>query len=319
MVRGRLLIVLASVALWLVPAENSTGNSTSNSTNSSTDGPTPLQVELDIQGQSGAFTVYDKSKGKGSGVMIKMDALREVDASGNSVGASGNTKHSINSFATQDFTIGSPENVTLGDTSANKIAFSSPVKDVGQISVDTYVMSTSGTIGTPTENWTVAPGDLKWNINLSSWTWCGCKKGKSDEVGAFIDLEVTVKGKQDAKTSGAANKTLDLGDGLSLQLSDQVQVDGKWVGMPAGYPHVSIQGSSTTLTFRFPKFNESALYDPVISGFAAASTTTDSTTGASTTIGSTTGSGAQVDGNIQAHPTFWVALLLLTLAVGHVA
>jgi len=44
---------------------------------------------------------------------------------------------------------------------------------------------------------------------------------------------------------------------------------------------VSFQGSSTTLTFRFPKFNTKVTYDPAITGLG--STAADTTTVAATT------------------------------------
>lgn len=55
-----------------------------------------------------------------------------------------------------------------------------------------------------------------------------------------------------------------------MELSRQVLVDKKWQAMSAGFPKVAIQGTATTLTFRFPRFTNSALYDPVITGFVSA-------------------------------------------------
>lgn len=34
--------------------------------------------------------------------------------------------------------------------------------------------------------------------------------------------------------------------------------------MPAGYPMLTTQGSKNIFTFRFKKFSESALYDPIV-------------------------------------------------------
>ena len=41
-------------------------------------------------------------------ITVTMDALREVDASGNAVGTSGNPKHTFNTFASQAFSFSSP-------------------------------------------------------------------------------------------------------------------------------------------------------------------------------------------------------------------
>lgn len=225
---------------------------------------------VDILGQSGKFTVYDERRGKASGIQVTMDALREVDASGNSVGASGSVRHSIQTFAAQNFEIAPGEDVTLGDdnVSAVKVSFASSVSSIGLIRVDTYVLGKSGALGPPGETWAVQAGDLKWNIELSNWTWCVCKQGQQTEEGAFIDLDISVKGFADVEAKGG-NKSLSLGGGVTLELSNQVYADGTWASMPEGYPKISLKGSSTTFTFRFPKFTTSSLYDPVRTGLSA--------------------------------------------------
>jgi len=84
-------------------------------------------------------------------------------------------------------------------------------------------------------------------------------------------LDVTIKGSLAAqRKNSSSNSSFGLGGGLSLELSRQVLVDKKWQAMSAGFPKVAIQGSATTLTFRFPRFTNSALYDPVITGFVSA-------------------------------------------------
>ena len=73
-------------------------------------------IGLEILGQSGKFTIYDKTKGMASDtnkVTVEMDALREVDTEGNAVGASGSVKHSIQTFAAQSFTINEPESAVI--------------------------------------------------------------------------------------------------------------------------------------------------------------------------------------------------------------
>eukprot|EP00928_Gymnodinium_smaydae_P084537 TRINITY_DN677_c0_g1_i15.p1 TRINITY_DN677_c0_g1~~TRINITY_DN677_c0_g1_i15.p1 ORF type:complete len:589 (-),score=86.58 TRINITY_DN677_c0_g1_i15:141-1850(-) len=222
-----------------------------------------------VQGQSGKFTVYNSQQGKSQGITINMDALREVDALGNTVGATGpkNEKHSFNSFATQQFTIEDAEAVVVGNVEATLIKFHSPINTIGKIQVDTYVMAGAGLVGPPGEKWAVANGDLKWNIKLYEWTFCGCNKGT--EVGAYVDLDVSMKGPRSASFK-QGSKSISMGDGVNLELSNQVLVDGVWMAMPTGYPMVTVKGSSTTFTFRFPKFNTSATYDPLISGMSPA-------------------------------------------------
>jgi len=224
-------------------------------------------------GQSGKFTVYPAAKGEEKGIQVTMDAVREVDSAGNAVGTSGNTKHSLNTFASQQFTVHPTEMVEIKgkdntSVSAAKVAFDASINSgIGKIQVDTFVMTSGGKVGPPGETWAVKKGDLKWNIIISKWKFCGttgnaCKKGQTDEIGRFIELDITVKGLKDASTKN--NKTVDLG-GTNLELSDQVRVDGgNWTKMTEKYPKITIRGSQTIITFRFPKFSENVFYDPLI-------------------------------------------------------
>jgi len=219
-----------------------------------------------------------------------MDALRELDAQGNAVGTSGSTKHSINTFASQSFTFTTNQSVTVDGVPANKVSFETQVSTVGVLTVDTFIFEGCGTVGPPGEQWNVSYGDFKWNINFSSWQWCGCGKGQSVETGEFIDLDVTVKGLADVKAKAGKPQSLELGGGMTCELSGKVLVDNIWTTMPSGYPSVTNQGSRTTFTFRFPRFSSSALYDPLITGVSSASTTTaqTATTGAPLTTGPST-------------------------------
>ncbi|CAK9015360.1 LisH domain-containing protein ARMC9 (Armadillo repeat-containing protein 9) [Durusdinium trenchii] len=258
-----------------------------------------VPVEVNVQGQSGKFTIVPKgSSGNSVGIRVTMDALREVDASGNAVGQSGSVKHSVNTFASQDFTVGDVELVSIGSVSASKVSFESTISSIGKLGVDTYLIATSGTVGMNTDSWEVGMGDLKWNIRLWDWTWCGdvgatCKNG---EVGDAVELDITVTnmGGGSASEKEGDKKEVSLGGSAELSLSTAVQTDCVWEEMAAGYPMITTQGSGTTLTFRFPRFIDSSLYDPVVSGSCdelgldCSSTTTGSTVFSTTGTGSTT-------------------------------
>ena len=271
---------------------------------------TQERILVHVQGQSGKFTVYRESEGRGSGIEVTMDALRELDADGQPVGTSGSTKHSINTFAAQAFTVNVAERATLRagqlddadagvgaqGVSADKVSFHSAVSTIGQVRVDTYLCREDGVVGTSTETWAVRRGDLKWNVELSHWSWCGdsdaaCRQGGAQQVGAMVEVDVTVKGLSGA-SQGASSRAVDLGGGAALELSDQVNVDGVWRQMPTGYPRLSFQGGSATMTFRVPRFGTRAVYDPVITGLSAATTETialSTTASATTAVAAATG------------------------------
>lgn len=259
----------------------------SNATTTTTTAATG-ETKLKVMGQSGKFTVYNSLQGEANGITVTMDAIREVDKDFNAVGESGSTKHSLNTFASQSFTVDStPTKTTVNNLKASQISFKSPISTIGEIQVDTYIMEASGEVGPPNQKWNVKAGDLKWNIALNKWDFCNpCGSGnKANEIGAYVEVDISVKSPKDSKSKG--NMSIDLGDGLGLELSNKTQKDGVWEDMPAGYPKVAVKGSSTTFTFIFPKFSSKAYYDPLISGMTGSSATTTTSKGASAVNGAT--------------------------------
>lgn len=229
-------------------------------------------MAMKTQGQSGKITLYNESAGDSdpNKVVIAMSAVREVDDQGNAVGTGGNTKHSVNTLASQTFTWGGLEDHTFeGGVTAKTTSFSAAISTVGTFGVQIFMMTSSGTVGPASEGWTVAAGDLKFNVFFpEAWTWCAgdvCKQGQTTEIGAYIDVEIEIKGQGTAKAKGSSNNSLDLGGGVGLLLTDVVNIDGTDTTMPEGYPKFAMQGSKQVFTFRFPKFSANATYDPVLS------------------------------------------------------
>lgn len=229
-----------------------------------------VKVAVDVLGRSGKFSIFDESVGKEdpNTVTVEVDALRELDADGAEVGKSGSVKHSIETFASQDFTIHPAESAKIGEVSATMIAFDTPISTIGRLSVNTYILKNSGTVGTDTETWAVRANDVKFNIALSEWKWCGeasdCKQGGTTQNGEYIDVDIKIKGKAAKPERNGSSKDYDLGADVGLDLSDRVFVDGAWTTMPAGFPKMELKGGSAIFTFRFPKFDQEAMYDPVV-------------------------------------------------------
>ena len=208
-------------------------------------------TSINVLGQSGKVTL---SRNEAS-ITITMDAIREVDASGNIVGNKGQLKHSLQTFASQTFTFSDIVDTTYQNMSCSTFSFASQL-DVGSIQVDTYLFNTSGDARTVNETWFIQEGDIKFNIQLDNWNFCTpC----SDGTAAYVELDIELKG----QTLKQSNKTIDLGGAL-VQLSDEVVVDGNPTRMSQGYPKQTQLGQKTVYTFRFPVFNTRVVYDPVV-------------------------------------------------------
>ena len=207
-------------------------------------------TSIQVLGQSGKATITRNGKD----ITMQVDYLSEVDASGNEVGKV--DKHSVNSFATQSFTISPLRDVVYQNVSAKEFTFETPIYDIGKLQLDTLLLGNDGSVGTETEIWNVRPGDLKWNIHLSEWTFCNpC----ADGIAEFVDVGIEIKGQKETKS----NTTVDLGS-ATLQLSNRVTVDGVERDMPNDYPKVVTKGSKQLYVFRFPTFETSATYDPLL-------------------------------------------------------
>ncbi len=61
-----------------------------------------------------------------------------------------------------------------------------------------------------------------------------------------------------------------------------MQVDDVWQNMPSGYPKFELVGNKKSFTFRFPKFDTKAFYDPTVSLADDLASLIDSTGGAAT-------------------------------------
>jgi hypothetical protein len=124
---------------------------------------TPITVAIDVLGQSGKFTVFNEELGNNDPnlVTVQHDYLYAIVADGVShVGNMGNPRHSIQTFANQEFTIDDPIDVMLGSVmelddgisgtvdpvGAQLISFHSAVNGIGLITLDTYIIKSRGTI-----------------------------------------------------------------------------------------------------------------------------------------------------------------------------
>ncbi len=210
---------------------------------------------------------------------VAVDSLYEVDADGNPVGTSGASKHSIQTFANQEFQFGqsfeAPYDITVGGDgtgpNASILPFTSTVSDdIGTIRVETFIFKEPGTVttdGSEEETMQVTTGDFKWNIELLDWSFCGvdveCKQGQTEQVGAGIEVTMEMKGDGNAMETNDGRK-VELGGGIEMLVSKMLYCDNEWIPMQAGFPLFTVQGSKQLWTLRFPRFNSTCTYDPLL-------------------------------------------------------
>ena len=224
-------------------------------------------------GQSGKMTL---SNGPNQ-VTVAMDNLYELDAGGNIIGNTGpnSGKHSRQTFASVPFSINTtPRRTARFGVPADGIDFSTTLVGGSVLEVTTFTFLHNGIIRpTANESWAVAGGTIKFSIDISGWPFCSGESGNpcAGSTGAYLQFGMEIKGSSDAALPGGEKRftlatNAAAGNNVTLELSDEVFLDGAWVPMPAGYPKVETQGSKQLFIFRIPRFSSSALYDPVING-----------------------------------------------------
>ena len=178
-----------------------------------------------------SFIIAEKSS-----VTVNFDYIKELDKDGNEVGATGKKKHSINSFARESFSFKTSGMKTeYQNISVKHTQFEATISGPGaKLIVDIFIFKGSGNLSTSNdESLEVKKGDIKFNIKLESWTFCGgsggdsCSKGASSEAGTQVEFGIEIKGRSKptkrskAKGKGRKLETLDLG-GADCTLSGAV-------------------------------------------------------------------------------------------------
>lgn len=241
---------------------------------------------VNILGKSGKMNVANGN----SIVQVTMDALRELDADGNVVGKTQNPKYSIETFANQDFTFSAEEedtalfvfNATLNETVEEtakgiKIDFDCTLDTGSNLQVTSFLVNEEGIAGDAKGNWTVSPGDFKWNIFFHNWNW------HPDAVSLELDIEI--KGNNAQPVEVGTNATYDLGGDTTLELRSDYEMFGvetSFQKMADGYPLVTEKSGKTLFTFKFENHGTSFKYDPIIKFDSG---TTGETTSATAIIG----------------------------------
>lgn len=243
------------------------------------------KVKVKALGKSGKILLSHKDKSSNDPIVIEMDSMQEYDSAGNVVGATGRRKHSFKSFATQSFTFSPLKDAKYNNLSCKSFDFNAHMAGPNAtLKVSVYLFKESGEMDIgKNETDSIKLGSLKWSIEINNWEFCGtngsnCKKSGKDEVGDHLDFQIVVKSKGKPKEGSRpspspqpkgkqARKRLrrfDMGDKAEMSLSEEVEVDGQWTKMAAGFPKFMVKGNKNIFVFRFPKFNSRVFYDPTL-------------------------------------------------------
>lgn len=224
-------------------------------------------------------------------ITVTMDFLRELDADGQTIGNGGpnSVKHSRDTFANTDFEFEPIRSSHEFGVASYAIDFATTLVADSKLLISTHIFKATGTIfPTDGESWDVGGGSIKFSVSVSSWPFCTGETGHGTDqgwacqgaTGEFLEFGMEIKGQESGATNSSA-KTFSLatnpetGEDITLELSDEIYVDDEWLQMPEGYPKVITSDSKQLFIFRFPRFNGSALYDPVINGLAVEEKTSD--------------------------------------------
>lgn len=221
-------------------------------------------VSVKVLGNSGKIELMNVgSTGDSKNtIVVEFDNLLEKTMDGTDIKDSA---HKFNTFASQDFTFGTPvDEMYTGTTiGVRRITFQSNLNNGATLKVHLYVFKAAGNITQENETTQVQAGNVKFNVEIMGWTFCAGACQQS-EVGEYLDFDIVIKGK--GTTKKQSGETYDLGSG-KVMLSKKIKVDGSsdLADMAEGYPMFVTQGSKQVFRFRFPKFNSSVLYDPTVS------------------------------------------------------
>lgn len=158
-----------------------------------------MRGECVLTAKSGRLSVFCAAQ------KILFDAIKELDSNFAVVGTSGSEKHSVNNFASQEFTIAEPVDTNYDGVDCHKIAFESTLNQNSKLTVNTYIFNAAGNITNGDEDNLVDAGNVKFTISVKDWNWCDasatqgdvnyCKKGGTVQAGEWLDFDLTMSTK----------------------------------------------------------------------------------------------------------------------------
>lgn len=170
-------------------------------------------------------------------VKIKMAQVVQVGADGTEVAtcskipaAPQNPSKTFAGFAGKAFNIDAMRSSqalpNAGSMKASMTKFTADLgADVGKMSIDLALAEEDGEVSIAGEKQTLKKGDMKFNMELTEWNWCG--EDGAAGAAAFLDVYIAVTAKQqptmDKALSATAPASFELGDGMKMSFSGKVR------------------------------------------------------------------------------------------------
>ena len=222
---------------------------------------------INVQGQSGKFTVCPQGDCETQSLQVEVDFIREIDVSGKKV-----SQHFKENLASSTFTVLPATVVAMGSPSvdAAKASFSATigVRTGGStvdatLGLDTYFFNKTTTIQNGNQTLSVSKDAMKFDINVATWDFADMANRL--EVGIKLTSKGASKATEPTLEAGVTNggKTMDFGN-MYFDTPTTAIYDGT-----EGSCNVSsaLSGSkSSVITFTFSSFASDVKYDPLLGG-----------------------------------------------------
>ncbi len=186
------------------------------------------QIKVEQEGQSGKIKFFLDGEIDKPPVFMIFDSLKELDDQGNVIGDAGREKHSYNSLPKNVFTFYEEQIgvIPYSNISSSFFTFEIQLRGLTSlISVGIYIAMEGGEIRLDNDIQELHRGQIKVFIDLSNWTWCGCKHGQQNQVGSFVDLEISIQSRENSVSKQDSSSGLDrysFGN-VSVDLSNKVK------------------------------------------------------------------------------------------------
>ena len=181
-----------------------------------------------VHGDSGKISIYKGSDPSNGMTIVPFDSLEEVNEAG--INITGDPKHWLNTVATLQSSFSALQQSTYGSHNVGVVHFtftaSFPIEgQTASLTSFIYVFTEPGTVDIGGKSYSVKEGDVKFNVKIENWRFCGkdgvtCQNG---QIGHYLDMWMEIKGKQSIQADPNDGNLFGLGDGMVIILPNEVK------------------------------------------------------------------------------------------------